>query len=280
MRKMNQFMVHKHFKMEGTPILEDLFPKNDFAISFDLKEDYNHISVHPTLQDPLGIQYMGTAYIYRGMPFDPSDDSRVFTQIMKKCVMAISEIWPIHCVIYLDDLLLLHPSKDYLEKIAPQITQFLCYYSWTVNFEKSHLKPSQQFQYLGWIWNSTMTVQLPSESPKQVKISKKESIQEKSNTSEDTGKINWNAFHNQNSIPQSVFLSQMFIQLSSLPSEQGRIGHMDTMVLSNISRTPLVEPNNKREYSSFNPETSTTSSGNNNRCSPMLLGCNSPTSQR
>jgi hypothetical protein len=48
-------MVQKHFKIKGTPTLEDLLRKNDFTISFDLKEAYNHIPVHPTLQDLLGI---------------------------------------------------------------------------------------------------------------------------------------------------------------------------------------------------------------------------------
>jgi hypothetical protein len=44
--------------MEGTPTLEDLFRKNKFAISFDLKEFYNHIPVHPTLQNTIYVNYL------------------------------------------------------------------------------------------------------------------------------------------------------------------------------------------------------------------------------
>jgi hypothetical protein len=147
MREVNQFMVQKHFKMEGTPTLQDLIRRNDFAISFNLKEAYNHVPVHPTFQNLLGIQFMGTTYTYRGMP---------------KCVMAIREIWRIRCVVYLDDLVLLHPDKNHLEKLTTQITQFLQHFGWTINLEKSHLQPTQQFQYLGWIWDSTtMRIQLP-----------------------------------------------------------------------------------------------------------------------
>jgi hypothetical protein len=47
------------FQMEGTPTLEQLLMKNDFAISYNLKETYNHIPVHPTMQDLLGTQYQG-----------------------------------------------------------------------------------------------------------------------------------------------------------------------------------------------------------------------------
>jgi hypothetical protein len=113
MREVNQFMVQKHFKMEGTPTLQDLIRKNDFPISLDLKEAYNHVSVHSTFQNLLGIQYMGTTYTYRGMPFHLNDAQQLFTQIMKKCVMVIRQIWRIRCVVYLNDLLLPHPDKNH-----------------------------------------------------------------------------------------------------------------------------------------------------------------------
>jgi hypothetical protein len=47
MRGVNQFMKPIHFKIEGTPTLEQLLMKNDFAISYNLKEAYNHVPVHP-----------------------------------------------------------------------------------------------------------------------------------------------------------------------------------------------------------------------------------------
>jgi hypothetical protein len=92
--------------------------------------------------------------------------------------MAIREIWRIRCVVYLDDLLLLHPDKNHLAKLAPQLPQLLQYYGWTVNLEKSHPQPTQQFQYLGWIWDSVnMTVQLLSDRHlrilKELRIAKK-----------------------------------------------------------------------------------------------------------
>jgi hypothetical protein len=42
MRKVNQFMVHKHFKMEGMPTLKDLIKQNNYAITFDMIDAYNH----------------------------------------------------------------------------------------------------------------------------------------------------------------------------------------------------------------------------------------------
>jgi hypothetical protein len=83
---------------------------------------------------------------------------------MKKAIHAIREIWRVRCVIYLDDLLILHQDPNRLKEIAPQITQFLQYLGWTVNLEKSNLIPSNQFKYLGWMWNTLdMSVHLPEE---------------------------------------------------------------------------------------------------------------------
>jgi hypothetical protein len=96
------------FQNGRTPTLEQLLMKNDFAISQNLKKVYNNILVHPTMQDLLGIQYQGRLYKYQGMLFGLNNAPRVFTQIMKKVIHAIREIWRLHCVMYLDDLLILH----------------------------------------------------------------------------------------------------------------------------------------------------------------------------
>jgi hypothetical protein len=64
-------------------------------------------------------------------------------------------LWNVRAVIYLDDLLLLHQDKDYLQQIGEEISQYLSYLGWSVNIEKSHLIPSKQFEYLGYVWDST-----------------------------------------------------------------------------------------------------------------------------
>jgi hypothetical protein len=73
-----------------------------------------------------------------------------------------------------------------------------------------------------------MTVQLPPERHQKIKDSKKKNIQEKSDSSKNTGAINWDAFRYQNSIHQSISLSQMFL-------------HFKT---PNTGRTALMEQNN------------------------------------
>jgi hypothetical protein len=52
----------------------------------------------------------GKTYRYLDMSFGLMDVPRVFSQIMRKCVKAIKEIWNIKTTTYLDDLILLHQN--------------------------------------------------------------------------------------------------------------------------------------------------------------------------
>jgi hypothetical protein len=176
------------FKMEGTPTLQNLIRKNNFAISFDLKEAYNHIPVHPTFQNLLRIQFMEITYTYWGM--------------------VIREIWRIRCVVYMDNLLLLHPDKNHLAKLAPHITQFLQHYGWTINLEKSHLQPTQQFQYRD---STTMTVQLPPDRHLRIlKELRTEDLQKENDFCKNSSNFDWDAFRYKDTIPQDNSLPQMF----------------------------------------------------------------------
>jgi hypothetical protein len=144
-----------------TDLLQDGRNSNIRA-TYDEKQLRNFIRPEKNIQSCTGtsndagliVQYQNRLYKYQGMLFDLNDTPKIFTQIMKKVVQAIKELWKIRCVIYLDDLLILHQNQNHLKRITPQITQFLQHLGWSVNLEKSNLIPSHQFKYLSWIWNS------------------------------------------------------------------------------------------------------------------------------
>jgi hypothetical protein len=49
MTKVNRFMKRIKFKIEGVSTLSELLSKNDYAISFDLKDAYNYVLVYPSM---------------------------------------------------------------------------------------------------------------------------------------------------------------------------------------------------------------------------------------
>jgi hypothetical protein len=150
--------------MEGTPTLKELWDRYDYAITFDLKEAYNHVPVHPAMLPLLGVTWKGKCYQYIGMPFGLNDAPRVFSLIMRKVAKAIREYWNIKTVVYLDDIILLHQDPEHLKIVGEEVTRFLQWLGWTVNLEKSHLQPTMTFRYLGWVWDSSkLTVCLTQE---------------------------------------------------------------------------------------------------------------------
>jgi hypothetical protein len=120
--------------MESKSTLENLLRPNDYAVSYDLTEAYYNAPVHPALfcWEYNIWECVAHAVDFRGL----NDLLRVFIQIMKKCIMVIREIYRVKYVIYLDNLLLLHPNKNHLKKITPQITKFLQYFGWIVSLKK------------------------------------------------------------------------------------------------------------------------------------------------
>jgi hypothetical protein len=121
MRKVNQFMKPIKFKMEGVTTLKQLWERNDYAISFDLKEAYNHVPVHESLRPLLEVAYRGELYRFVGMPLGLNDAPRVFSMIMRVVIIQIREIWNIKAVVYLDDLILLHQDRSHLNEVGKEV---------------------------------------------------------------------------------------------------------------------------------------------------------------
>jgi hypothetical protein len=46
-----------HFKIEIITTVEDLLEKDDYMITFDLKDAHNHIPIHKSFQPLLGMQF-------------------------------------------------------------------------------------------------------------------------------------------------------------------------------------------------------------------------------
>jgi hypothetical protein len=107
MTKVNKFMKPITFKMEGTSTLSNLLTKNNYVIRFNLKEAYNHVLVHVSMQPLLELSWRSKCYKYLGMPFGLNDSPHVFTMIMRIFVCIIREVWNVKTEVYLGDLLLL-----------------------------------------------------------------------------------------------------------------------------------------------------------------------------
>ena len=87
----------------------------------------------------------------------------MFTKVMKP-VMRFLRKKGISCMVFIDDILFLSPSKSDLIKITMEIITLLHQLGFQVNWSNSDLVPSQKSIFLGFILDSlSMTLTLPEE---------------------------------------------------------------------------------------------------------------------
>jgi hypothetical protein len=117
-----------------------------------------------------------------------------------------------------------------------------------VKLEKYHLQPTQQFQYLGWIWDdSSITERQTSKNIERTKNRQEKNLQKEDHFCTNSSDFDWDAFRYKDTIPQGITLPQTTFHNTSYSYQQERMGHMDSMAPSNISRAPMVEQYNNGE---------------------------------
>ncbi len=168
-RRLNWALKTKHFKMDDATTVERLVQQGDFSTSIDLSQAYFLFPVHPSLAPYLGFYFKGRPYRFRALPFGYVDAPRFFTRAMRKVVTEIRERWGVRCVAYLDDVLILHQDAEALQVITQEVSAFMESLGLLINREKSDMKPSQRFQFLGWSWDTiNMTVETPKDKKKEL----------------------------------------------------------------------------------------------------------------
>ena len=103
-------------------------------MKIDLKDAYYTVPIHPNHRRYLRFMYQGILYEFGCLPFGLSSAPRAFTKLLKPVVVLI-RLLGIHVVIYLDDILLLHPNKDALVNIFHQVCSLLQNLGFTIKQE-------------------------------------------------------------------------------------------------------------------------------------------------
>ena len=146
--KLNAFIKCPKFRMLTMREVKLLLPRGFWSVSLDLKDGYWHVPVAPRKRPYLGFRYKGQNWQFRAMPFGLNIAPRIFTKVMAHIVkvMATKGIW---CLPYLDDLLILAPTKEECLHHLDKAVKILEEFGWIINQEKSRKQPAQIFEWLG-----------------------------------------------------------------------------------------------------------------------------------
>ncbi|KAA6361905.1 MAG: putative Transposon Ty3-I Gag-Pol polyprotein, partial [Streblomastix strix] len=149
-RRINFFTKHVHFKMDGPEQLRQILKQSDYATILDIKDAFHHIHVQPNLQQFLGFKFKNRSYTYLGLPFGWNLSPFFFSKTLAIATRAIRAKWKIKIQHQMDDIILIHHSKDTLKQTTQDVIRFLQNLGWRFSPNKCVLIPKMTFQCLGW----------------------------------------------------------------------------------------------------------------------------------
>ena len=149
--------------MEGASMTKDLLQPGDWMCSLDLKDAYLTVPIAKEHHKYLHFLWDGKVYEFTCHPFGLYSTPRVFTKLLHP-VMAHLRSQGLKTIIYLDDILVMHQSKEALCMEVERMSNLLEALGFTINQPKSQTIPAQQIQFLGFLVDSNlMKLLLPQE---------------------------------------------------------------------------------------------------------------------
>lgn len=154
------------FKMMDTTKLRSALPHTFWLTSVDLSDAFFHIPVNRRFQKFLSFSHQGSLYRFTATPFGLNISPRLFTRF-SRFPLALLHAEGVTTSAYLDDWIIWAPSHALCLAHTGKVVRTLQDLGFRINFEKSHLLPTQELTYLGTVWNGRDATVAPS--PKNVR---------------------------------------------------------------------------------------------------------------
>ena len=149
LNRLNTFLHVEKFKMETPESIRTSLNPGEWVSSIDLSDAYLHIPIHPTSRKYLRFCYKAQVFQFTSLPFGLATAPQVFTMIVKEVkLMALSRGLRIHQ--YLDDWLIRSQSQEEAQVNTQAVVDLTQSLGWIINQEKSELKPTQVFSFVGY----------------------------------------------------------------------------------------------------------------------------------
>ena len=148
LRDLNTYLLPRRFRMVTLESITHLLKRKHWFVLIDLKDAYFHITIHPDHRRFLRFVFQNTIYQYLALPFGLATAPRTFTKCMAP-VAAYLRLNGIHVFPYIDDWLVVSPSRRRAFRDTKFILRLLNGLGLTVNHKKSRLFPSKVVHYIG-----------------------------------------------------------------------------------------------------------------------------------
>ena len=160
--RLNTFLHVEKFKMETPESIRTSLIPGEWVSSIDLSDAYLHIPIHPSSRKYLRFCYKAQVFQFTSLPFGLATAPQVFTMIVKEVkLMALSRGLRIHQ--YLDDWLIRSQSQEEAQVNTQAVVDLTQSLGWIINQEKSELKPTQVFSFVGYKYHLDSALVKPTQ---------------------------------------------------------------------------------------------------------------------
>ena len=160
--RLNTFLHVERFKMATTESIRASLIPGEWVSSIDLADAYLHIPIHQNSRKYLRFCHRSQVFQFTSLPFGLATAPQVFTMIVKEVkLMALSRGIRLHH--YLDNWLIRAQSQEEAQintRTVVDLTQSL---GRIINQEKSELKPTQVFSFVGYEYHLDSALVKPTQ---------------------------------------------------------------------------------------------------------------------
>ena len=142
---LNRHLTVPTFKIEATEVIRNYICKVEWVVLVDQPDTCFHIPIHQTPQNLLRFHVGSRSFQFRALPFGIATAPLEFAIAREvKLMLQNKGIW-IHQYL---DWLLRAPSQQICLEQSKQLVVFVQELGWVINYKKSELTPTQNFDFL------------------------------------------------------------------------------------------------------------------------------------
>ena len=150
---LNRHMVVSHFKMETQGSVHSAIRSQEWTVSIDIRDAYLHVPIHQAIRKYLRFVVNKKVYQFTCLPFGLVTSPREFTKLLRP-VVALLRQQGVKLQVYLDNWLIRADTPEQAKLHAQTTIRVLHFLGWIINYEKSDITPSQDFQFIGMQFNT------------------------------------------------------------------------------------------------------------------------------
>ena len=143
---LNRHLVVPHFQMEMAQTVRAAIRQNEWTVSIDIKD--LHMLMSQSVRKCLRFCVNMKTYQFMCLPFGLATSPRECTKLLHPVVQLL-RLQGVHLHVYLDNWLIRADSPQMATSNAQLVIRVLQHLGWIINFEKSELTPTQEFDFIG-----------------------------------------------------------------------------------------------------------------------------------